>query len=128
VPPPLVTLQLYGAGPVGRAIVCLFETSDCLVRWIDEREERFWPGPAAEPAPHIERVCVEPVQAEVAVDPAGAFYLVLTHSRDLDLAITTRSWGAASSASSASSAPGPNAPGSTTDCTSAASRRSCWRA
>jgi xanthine/CO dehydrogenase XdhC/CoxF family maturation factor len=30
---------------------------------------------------------VEPVQAEVALAPPGAFYLVLTHSHDLDLAI-----------------------------------------
>jgi xanthine dehydrogenase accessory factor len=33
-------------------------------------------------------VCVEPVEAEVALAPPGAFYLVLTHSHDLDLAIT----------------------------------------
>ena len=37
--------------------------------------------------PHIERVCVEPVEAEVAVAPPGALYLVLTHSHDLDLAL-----------------------------------------
>ena len=89
VPPPLFTLQLYGAGHVGRAIVRLLETLDCQVQWIDEREDQFPPRPAAEHAPHIERLCVEPVQAEVAAAPAGAFYLVLTHSHDLDLAITT---------------------------------------
>ena len=88
VPPPLFTLQLYGAGHVGRAIVHLLESIDCQVQWIDEREEQFPPGPAAEQAPHVERICVEPVQAEVAAAPAGAFYLVLTHSHELDLAIT----------------------------------------
>ena len=56
------------------------------MQWIDEREDEFprgveWPA-------HIERVCVEPVEAEVAVAPPGAFYLVLTHSHDLDLAIS----------------------------------------
>jgi xanthine dehydrogenase accessory factor len=87
-PPPRFVLQLYGAGHVGRAIVRLLETIDCAVQWIDEREDQFPTGSGAVTAPHIDRVCVEPVEAEVAVAPAGAFYLVLTHSHDLDLAIT----------------------------------------
>ena len=56
------------------------------MQWIDEREAEFPPGPPQ--APHVERVCVEPVQAEVRVAPPGAFYLVLTHSHDLDMAIS----------------------------------------
>jgi xanthine dehydrogenase accessory factor len=55
------------------------------VQWIDERAAEF--PPDAMP-PHIERLCVEPVQAEVRAAPPGAFYLVLTHSHDLDMAIT----------------------------------------
>jgi xanthine dehydrogenase accessory factor len=55
------------------------------VQWIDERESEFPPDPLP---PHVERVCVEPVEAEVAAAPSGAFYLVLTHSHDLDLAIS----------------------------------------
>ncbi len=85
VPASLFTLQLYGAGHVGRAIARLLAGIECQVQWIDEREAEFSvePGP-----PHIQRVCVEPVQAEVDHAPPGAFYLVLTHSHDLDLAIT----------------------------------------
>jgi xanthine dehydrogenase accessory factor len=79
------TLQLYGAGHVGRAIVRLLQDLPCRVQWIDERESEFPPHACA---PHIERVCVEPVEAEVALAPPGAFYLVLTHSHDLDMAIT----------------------------------------
>ena len=79
------TLQLYGAGHVGRAIVRLLAGVPCRVQWIDERESEF---PAEPLPPHIERVCVEPVQAEVATAPPGAFYLVLTHSHALDLAIS----------------------------------------
>ncbi len=82
---PRFTLQLYGAGHVGRAIVHLLAGIHCRVQWIDERESEFPAGPLP---PHIERVCVEPVHAEVAAAPPGAFYLVLTHSHDLDLAIT----------------------------------------
>ena len=82
---PRFTLQLYGAGHVGRAIVRLLEDLPCRVQWIDEREGEF---PAEPSAAHVERICVEPVESEVAVAPAGASYLVLTHSHDLDLAIT----------------------------------------
>jgi xanthine dehydrogenase accessory factor len=83
--PPRFTLQLYGAGHVGRAIVRLLEGLPCRVQWIDEREDEF---PASRSAAHIERMCVEPVEAEVDAAPPGAFYLVLTHSHDLDLRIT----------------------------------------
>jgi xanthine dehydrogenase accessory factor len=84
-PAPRFHLQLYGAGHVGRAIVRLLEGIACEVSWIDEREAAF---PAALPPPHIQKLCVEPVEAEVGQAPAGAAYLVLTHSHDLDLRIT----------------------------------------
>lgn len=83
--PPRFTLQLYGAGHVGRAIVKLLAGIPCRVQWIDERDSEFPPGPLP---PHVEKLCVEPVQAEVAAAPPGAFYLVLTHSHDLDMALT----------------------------------------
>jgi xanthine dehydrogenase accessory factor len=82
--PPRFTLQLYGAGHVGRAVVHLLATLPCQVLWVDERESEFPPGPLP---PHIERCCVEPVQAEVTHAPPGAFFLVLTHSHALDLAL-----------------------------------------
>lgn len=82
---PRFFVQLYGAGHVGRAIAHLLATLPCRVQWIDERDSEF---PAGATPPHIERLCVEPVEAEVALAPAGAFYLVLTHSHDLDLRIT----------------------------------------
>ena len=83
--PARFTLQLYGAGHVGRAIVRLLAGIPCRVQWVDEREDEFPTGPLP---PHIERICVEPVQAEVATAPPGACYLVLTHSHDLDMAIS----------------------------------------
>jgi xanthine dehydrogenase accessory factor len=84
-PAPRFHLQLYGAGHVGRAIVALLAGIDCRVQWIDERDSEF----PAEPSPlHIERLCVEPVEAEVAQAPRAACFLVLTHSHDLDLRIT----------------------------------------
>ena len=81
---PLFDLQLYGAGHVGRAIVHLLGTLPCRVTWIDEREAEF---PAVPPPPHITRLCVDGVEAEVQQALPGAFTLVLTHSHDLDLRI-----------------------------------------
>lgn len=79
-------LQLYGAGHVGRAIVRVLEgIPDCRVQWIDERDNGF---PLELSAPHIERVCVESVEAEVEVAPPNAHYLVMTHSHDLDFRIS----------------------------------------
>jgi xanthine dehydrogenase accessory factor len=84
-PVPRFTLQLYGAGHVGRAIVKLLAAVPCRVQWIDERETEF---PPAGLPPHICRVCVEPVESEVASAAPGTFFLVLTHSHDLDMHIT----------------------------------------
>ena len=81
----LFDLQLYGAGHVGRAIVHLLGTLPCRVLWIDEREAEF---PATPSAPHITRLCVDGVEAEGQQALPGAFYLVLTHSHELDLRIT----------------------------------------
>jgi xanthine dehydrogenase accessory factor len=81
----LFDLQLYGAGHVGRAIIHLLDTLPCKVQWIDEREAEF---PAAPSAPHITRLCVDAVEAEVQQAVPAAFYLVLTHSHALDLRIT----------------------------------------
>jgi xanthine dehydrogenase accessory factor len=87
---PRFHLQLYGAGHVGRAIVALLAGIDCRVQWIDEREAefaQFTPRSEAWP-PHIEPLCVDAVEAEVAHAPAGAHYLVMTHEHALDLRIT----------------------------------------
>ena len=83
--PPLFELQLYGAGHVGRAIVQLLATLPCSVQWRDEREAEF---PAAPSAPHITRRCGDAVEAEVQQALPATFYLVLTHSHELDLRIT----------------------------------------
>lgn len=83
-PAPRFFLQLYGAGHVGRAVVRLLAGLPCEVLWVDERETEFPPGPLPS---HIEALAVEPVEAEVPLAPRGAFFLVMTHSHALDLAL-----------------------------------------
>lgn len=84
-PRPRFHLELFGAGHVGRAIVQLLAGIDCRVRWIDEREAEF---PRQTLPPHIDKVCVDGLVGELRAAPAGARVLILTHSHDLDLALT----------------------------------------
>jgi xanthine dehydrogenase accessory factor len=80
----LFRLRLFGAGHVGRALVHALSGVPCDIVWVDEREAAFPTGPL--PA-HVQCVCTEPVEAEVADARPGDFYLVLTHSHALDLAL-----------------------------------------
>jgi xanthine dehydrogenase accessory factor len=86
----LFALQLYGAGHVGRALVEALRALPVDVVWIDERDDEFPPEPDRDDpgGARIRRVAVDAVEAEVAQARPGDFYLVLTHSHDLDLRIT----------------------------------------
>ncbi len=89
-PEPLFYLQLHGAGHVGTAIARLLSTIDCLVDWVDEREDMF-PFALFDGAPwpdHIRVIADDGVEDEVKAAPKGAYYLVLTHNHDLDLRIS----------------------------------------
>ncbi|MCK6425617.1 MAG: xanthine dehydrogenase accessory protein XdhC [Burkholderiaceae bacterium] len=80
-------LQLHGAGHVGRAVAHLLATLPCRVQWIDERDDAFPPPGEGPDAAHLERLAVDSPEAEVALAPPQACFLVLTHSHDLDLRI-----------------------------------------
>ncbi len=84
-------LQLYGAGHVGQAIIQALLPIHCTVQWIDERDEfqlhsrdttSFFETRAT-----IERLAVDSVASEVDKAPTNSFYLVMTHSHDVDLQI-----------------------------------------
>lgn len=83
VPRPLFHLMLFGAGHVAQALVQVLATLDCGVTWVDSREQQFPP------------VVPEQVNVEFSEHPAdevrhaapGTFYLIMTHSHALDLAI-----------------------------------------
>ncbi|GAB1458961.1 hypothetical protein MASR2M50_07350 [Thauera sp.] len=71
---------MFGAGHVGRALAELFGRLPLRVRWIDERAGEFPPTVAT----NIETRCTDTPTAEVREAPAGAVFLVLTHSHALD--------------------------------------------
>ncbi len=82
---PDLNIAVFGAGHVGTAVVAALSSLDCNIRWVDSRRNVFRGVPsnvraieAAEPA------------LEVAAMPAGAFYLVMTHSHSLDFEICDR--------------------------------------
>lgn len=79
----LPPVLLFGAGHVGKGLARALAPLPLRVRWIDGRAEQF-----PERAPEgVEVVVTERTVAEVEVAPAGAAFLVLTHSHALDFAI-----------------------------------------
>jgi xanthine dehydrogenase accessory factor len=73
-------IVLFGAGHVGRALVEILARVPCTVTWVDGRETEF---PAVVPA-NVAVVVTDSPEAEVAVAPEGAYFLVMTHSHALD--------------------------------------------
>jgi len=76
----LPAVLLFGAGHVGKALAKALAPLPLRLRWIDSRAEAF-PDPAP---PDIEVVVSDRLLEEVEAAPAGAAYLVLTHSHALD--------------------------------------------
>src|SRR5687768_9918239 len=75
---------LFGAGHVGKEVARILERLPCRLTWIDPRPEVF-------PASVNAKVVIEEEPAWMVDEaPAGAFYLVMTHSHALDLEIVER--------------------------------------
>lgn len=84
VQPPALHIVLFGAGHVGRALVGALAGIDCRVVWVDTRDDAF---PEVVPA-NVECIGTDTPEAEVAGAPAGAHFLVMTHSHPLDQVLT----------------------------------------
>ncbi|USG62274.1 xanthine dehydrogenase accessory protein XdhC [Sneathiella marina] len=76
-------VTLFGAGHVGKAVVAALAPLPCTITWVDERAHEF---PAAIPDNVVKRV-TSSATAEVLASPAGGYFLVMTHSHQLDLEI-----------------------------------------
>jgi len=79
-------IVLFGAGHVGSAVIAVLAGLPCRIDWVDDRPERF---PSVCPANVVVEVADAPVYA-VDRFPAGAYYLIMTHSHDLDCALVER--------------------------------------
>src|SRR5688500_5639830 len=80
---PHTSLQvvLFGAGHVGKEVARILERLPCRLTWVDPRPEYFPEKTAA-------RVIIEEEPAWMVDEaPAGACYVVMTHSHALDLEI-----------------------------------------
>jgi xanthine dehydrogenase accessory factor len=80
---PLPPVWLYGAGHVGQALARILAELPLRLSWIDSRIELL-PAPWCDSMQVLHRA--DPV-ASVAAAPAGAYFLVLTHSHRLDYAL-----------------------------------------
>lgn len=74
---------LFGAGHVGKAIATALAPLPCTVRWIDQRTDMF---PPVLPGDTVAETPRSPVDL-VTEAPANAFYLVMTHTHDMDFQI-----------------------------------------
>jgi len=81
---PLFHVVLFGAGHVGKEVARILERLPCRLTWVDPRPEVF-------PASVNAKVVIEEEPAWMVDEaPAGAYYLVMTHSHALDLEIVER--------------------------------------
>jgi xanthine dehydrogenase accessory factor len=80
----LFHVALFGAGHVGKEVARILERLPCAVTWVDPRSEVF-------PTNTTAKVIIEEEPAWMVDEaPAGAYYLVMTHSHALDLEIVER--------------------------------------
>jgi xanthine dehydrogenase accessory factor len=78
--PPQFHIVLFGAGHVGRGLVNVLAGLPCRITWVDTRDDQF----PREVAPNVDCVATATPEAEVSAAPAGAYFLVMTHSHPLD--------------------------------------------
>jgi xanthine dehydrogenase accessory factor len=79
-------LYLFGAGHVGKAVVRALHGLPFRITWIDSRDNVF-PDDLPE---HVLAIQSAAPASEVDKAPAGALFLVMTHSHPLDLEICAR--------------------------------------
>jgi xanthine dehydrogenase accessory factor len=77
---------LFGAGHVGKALAAVLTMLPCAVTWVDSRRDQF----PEQPAPNVRVEIAKRPETTVHDCPAGAFYLVMTHSHQLDFDICER--------------------------------------
>lgn len=83
---PLFHVVLFGAGHVGKEVARILERLPCRLTWVDPRPDAFPAQVGADT-----KAIIEEEAAWMADEaPAGACYVVMTHSHALDLEIVER--------------------------------------
>jgi xanthine dehydrogenase accessory factor len=77
---------VFGAGHVGTALVRILGELPCRITWVDGRAEQF----PHEVPPNVTVECSAMPKYAVDRAPAGAAFLVMTHSHALDLSLCDR--------------------------------------
>ena len=78
-----LNIMVFGAGHVGKALTSILAQLPCRVHWVDSREDYF----PEQLANNVTAVVNENPADEVASMPAGAYYIVMTHSHQMDFEI-----------------------------------------
>ena len=73
-------LWLFGAGHVGKALVKVLADLSLRITWVDNREDMFPPSVSA----NVTTLLTDDPADAVRSAPSDAWFLVLTHSHDLD--------------------------------------------
>jgi len=79
-PAKMPKILLFGAGHVGKALTTILAGLPCQVDWIDSREAEFPLKPGANITIKVTDFPVD----EIAISQPGSFYIVMTHSHQLD--------------------------------------------
>lgn len=86
VAPPQWSIVLFGAGHVGQALVRVLADLPCAIEWVDTREAIF---PQQVPG-NATVLATDCAPDEVDRAPAGAHFVVMTHSHALDQELAER--------------------------------------
>jgi len=76
---------LFGAGHVGQALIKILSELPCRVKWIDPRETFVTALSEKEIGSNIDLIKMENPDVDVDLCPGNAFYVVMTHSHELDM-------------------------------------------
>jgi len=76
---------LFGAGHVGQALIKILSELPCRVKWIDPRESFVTDLQKQKLASNIELIKMQNPDVDVDLCPRDAYYLVMTHSHELDM-------------------------------------------
>lgn len=79
-------VTVFGAGHVGRAVITTLSPLPCRIIWVDSRASEF---PVDIPK-NVQKVVTASEVSAIAGCPVGSYFLVMTHSHQLDLEICDR--------------------------------------